>query len=159
MGYGVIGSPTGSGPVSLGSSPSTPAIWLFGTRIRCRLESRPSPWPPLCSGLARRPLKAVAPVRIRSGVHGREEAPHREARGTGPLRSFRSDEGRRLRDVGHAFPALLSVPRGVIAAMMTRRPPTSMIQYRSVDGSSRPRPSPRSPASQSSMPRPGTHAA
>ena len=27
MGYGVIGSPTGSGPVSLGSSPSTPAIW------------------------------------------------------------------------------------------------------------------------------------
>ena len=31
MGYGVIGSPTGSGPVSLGSSPSTPAstsIWL-----------------------------------------------------------------------------------------------------------------------------------
>ena len=26
MGYGVIGSPTGSGPVSLGSSPSTPAI-------------------------------------------------------------------------------------------------------------------------------------
>src|SRR5438552_549707 len=25
MGYGVIGSPTGSGPVSLGSSPGTPA--------------------------------------------------------------------------------------------------------------------------------------
>ena len=28
MGYGVIGSPTGSGPVSLGSSPGTPATWL-----------------------------------------------------------------------------------------------------------------------------------
>src|SRR5581483_478742 len=26
MGYGVIGSPTGSGPVSLGSSPGTPAV-------------------------------------------------------------------------------------------------------------------------------------
>jgi hypothetical protein len=27
MGYGVIGSPTGSGPVSLGSSPGTPAAF------------------------------------------------------------------------------------------------------------------------------------
>ena len=26
LGYGVIGSPTGSGPVSLGSSPGTPAV-------------------------------------------------------------------------------------------------------------------------------------
>src|SRR6478752_677860 len=30
--------------------------------------------PPLCSGLARRPLKAVAPVRIRSGVQVRKGA-------------------------------------------------------------------------------------
>ena len=40
MGYGVIGSPTGSGPVSLGSSPSTPAsttIWLT-----CALTARVS---------------------------------------------------------------------------------------------------------------------
>src|SRR5437868_7479012 len=28
LGYGVIGSPTGSGPVSLGSSPGTPAAGL-----------------------------------------------------------------------------------------------------------------------------------
>ena len=53
MGYGVIGSPTGSGPVSLGSSPGTPAsklvsadahsgaraFWLFRRLIRAR------PWP------------------------------------------------------------------------------------------------------------------
>ena len=41
MGYGVIGSPTGSGPVSLGSSPSTPAstaIWL--SPLTRTLESR-----------------------------------------------------------------------------------------------------------------------
>jgi hypothetical protein len=52
VGCGVIGSPTGSGPVSLGSSPGTPASRLA----------------PSSSGLGRRPLKAVAPVRIRSGL-------------------------------------------------------------------------------------------
>ncbi len=84
--YGVIGSTTGSGPVSLGSSPSRPAI------LARSAPDRPTIWPgrsriarvpqvvsglpgggadstpPLCSGLARRPLTAVAPVRIRSGV-------------------------------------------------------------------------------------------
>src|SRR2546421_12687169 len=53
MGYGVIGSPTDSGSVSLGSSPGTPA---------------PAVLAPSSSGLGRRPLKAVAPVRIRSGL-------------------------------------------------------------------------------------------
>src|SRR5215218_7407585 len=68
MGYGVIGSPTGSGPVSLGSSPSTPASSTrLDADLLLSLEFRPLS-PPLCSGLARRPLKAVAPVRIRSGV-------------------------------------------------------------------------------------------
>ena len=38
MGYGVIGSPTGSGPVSLGSSPSTPAI---RPNLQLLLEFRP----------------------------------------------------------------------------------------------------------------------
>ncbi len=33
MGYGVIGSPTGSGPVSLGSSPGTPATHRSATAI------------------------------------------------------------------------------------------------------------------------------
>src|SRR5262249_61722135 len=38
MGYGVIGSPTGSGPVSLGSSPGTPAAcpeygWLPSSTV------------------------------------------------------------------------------------------------------------------------------
>jgi hypothetical protein len=66
MGYGVIGSPTDSGSVSLGSSPSTPAIG----RNRARSGSV-QPFPaPLCSGLARRPLKAVARVRIPSGLPG-----------------------------------------------------------------------------------------
>ena len=37
MGYGVIGSPTGSGPVSLGSSPSTPAN---DESLRCRAGGR-----------------------------------------------------------------------------------------------------------------------
>ena len=69
MGYGVIGSPTGSGPVSLGSSPSTPATSTrrLDPRRSRRIESDPLS-APLCSGLARRPLKAVAPVRIRSGL-------------------------------------------------------------------------------------------
>ena len=56
MGYGVIGSPTDSGSVSLGSSPGTPAP----SQDRTAPSSR---------GPGRRPLKAVAPVRIRSGLH------------------------------------------------------------------------------------------
>src|SRR5215203_6276219 len=78
MGYGVIGSPTDSGSVSLGSSPSTPAtevpIRWKGLRIgrlpgpdRCTHLVGPAV-APLCSGLARRPLKAVARVRIPSGL-------------------------------------------------------------------------------------------
>jgi hypothetical protein len=55
MGYGVIGSPTDSGSVSLGSSPGTPALIARGTA-------------PSSRGPGRRPLKAVAPVRIRSGL-------------------------------------------------------------------------------------------
>ena len=49
MGYGVIGSPTGSGPVSLGSSPSTPAstaIWLSrcaNARVSSALEHQQAP--------------------------------------------------------------------------------------------------------------------
>jgi hypothetical protein len=84
MGYGVIGSPTGSGPVSLGSSPSTPAI---GRKSQPRLEFR-SLRPPLCSGLARRPLKAVAPVRIRSGVPAETGSVLRRRR-AGPVRNCR----------------------------------------------------------------------
>ncbi len=58
MGYGVIGSPTDSGSVSLGSSPGTPALAVLA---------------PSSSGLGRRPLKAVAPVRIRSGLQVRHD--------------------------------------------------------------------------------------
>ncbi len=70
MGYGVIGSPTGSGPVSLGSSPGTPARRQHGAN---RWRGQPAVCSalllaPLCSGLARRPLKAVARVRIPSGL-------------------------------------------------------------------------------------------
>jgi hypothetical protein len=68
MGYGVIGSPTDSDSVSLGSSPGTPAESdrVDSTRVdqSYRISTAPS-----SSGLGRRPLKAVAPVRIRSGLH------------------------------------------------------------------------------------------
>ena len=60
LGYGVIGSPTDSGSVSLGSSPGTPA--------KRRVLGLNFARAPLCSGLARRPLKAVARVRIPSGL-------------------------------------------------------------------------------------------
>src|SRR5262249_51685778 len=65
MGYGVIGSPTDSGSVSLGSSPGTPAPQpLVAVLYRCKsLVLAPS-----SSGPGRRPPKAVAPVRIRSGL-------------------------------------------------------------------------------------------
>ena len=90
LGYGVIGSPTDSGSVSLGSSPGTPADRLDHPSTRCpilaiwcpsaRSGTVPIRWratltsgskqrtAPLCSGLARRPLKAVARVRIPSGL-------------------------------------------------------------------------------------------
>ncbi len=79
MGYGVIGSPADSGSVSLGSSPSTPAKeveirWILSELVGFRgLTSSGQPArAPLCSGLARRPLKAVARVRIPSGLPSSE---------------------------------------------------------------------------------------
>src|SRR5579859_3105007 len=101
LGYGVIGSPTGSGPVSLGSSPGTPAssadqrgctsrprLFVSGSgglrnppvgltvaeAVVCALDLGPAGFPagtcsaPSSRGLGRRPLKAVTPVRIRSGL-------------------------------------------------------------------------------------------
>src|SRR3954470_14319758 len=75
LGYGVIGSPSDSGSVSPGSSPGTPADWTAPVKIgkvqpRCpgRKVRMTKPLAPLCSGLARRPLKAVARVRIPSGL-------------------------------------------------------------------------------------------
>src|SRR3954466_5813951 len=65
MGYGVIGSPTVSGSVSLGSSPGTPAR---KSSPRCS-SSRTAP---SSSGPGRRPLTAVARVRIPSGLRVRE---------------------------------------------------------------------------------------
>ena len=70
MGYGVIGSPAGSGPVSLGSSPSTPAVAVRRVPVAAGRLLRFLA--PLCSGLARRPLKAVARVRIPSGLQRRD---------------------------------------------------------------------------------------
>lgn len=82
MGYGVIGNTADSGSVVLGSSPSTPArsgpsgqdLEQHSSTARVSLRCSPEQHckPPLCSGLARRPLKAVAPVRIRSGVQHHE---------------------------------------------------------------------------------------
>src|SRR6185369_11235565 len=76
MGYGVIGSPTDSGSVSLGSSPGTPATGAtrIGRLVSCVADLCGIMMPlvnssaPSSSGLGRRPLKAVAPVRIRSGL-------------------------------------------------------------------------------------------
>ena len=82
MGYGVIGSPTDSGSVSLGSSPGTPALRAavsslrsgsavrYGSSRTVRSHAVHHARAPLCSGLARRPLKAVARVRIPSGLQG-----------------------------------------------------------------------------------------
>ena len=58
LGGGVIGNTTGSGPVIEGSSPSP----------RAKVGYHPSQWAPSSSGLGRRPLKPVTPVRIRSGL-------------------------------------------------------------------------------------------
>ena len=95
VGYGVIGNTTGSGPVILGSSPSIPANPL---RTAGDLERNSSLGysslrikqclPPLCSGLARRPLTAVAPVRIRSGVQVRKGALTSGTAGQGPFGIF-----------------------------------------------------------------------
>src|SRR4051812_34544425 len=60
MGYGVIGSPADSGSASLGSSPGTPAKLAISPVMYVQ--------PPSSSGLGRRPLKAVTPVRTWSGV-------------------------------------------------------------------------------------------
>jgi hypothetical protein len=66
MGYGVIGSPADSGSASLGSSPGTPAQ-LSPWRGSCWKKQHVLV--PSSSGLGRRPLKAVARVRIPSGLH------------------------------------------------------------------------------------------
>jgi hypothetical protein len=71
LGYGVIGSPTDSGSVSLGSSPGTPAPTF---RRRCCIvrnlrKQVQEVLAPSSSGPGRRPLKAVARVRIPSGLH------------------------------------------------------------------------------------------
>lgn len=58
LGGGVIGNTTGSGPVIEGSSPS-PRAWV---------GYYPALLAPSSSGLGRRPLKPVTPVRIRSGL-------------------------------------------------------------------------------------------
>ena len=58
LGGGVIGNTTGSGPVIEGSSPSP----------RAKVGYHPPEWAPSSSGLGRRPLKPVTPVRIRSGL-------------------------------------------------------------------------------------------
>ena len=60
FGGGVIGNTPGSGPVIGGSSPPPRAGGSLS-----RLHMAPS-----SSGLGRRPLKAVAPVQIRSGLRG-----------------------------------------------------------------------------------------
>src|SRR4051812_20683466 len=68
MGYGVIGSPTDSGSVSLGSSPGTPAPQLDRGAVLFHRTKLKVTGAPSSSGPGRRPLKAVAPVRIRSGL-------------------------------------------------------------------------------------------
>ena len=58
LGGGVIGNTTGSGSVIEGSSPSP----------RARAGYAPGLLAPSSSGLGRRPLKPVTPVRTRSGL-------------------------------------------------------------------------------------------
>ena len=58
FGGGVIGNTPGSGPDIEGSSPSPRAMRIHSAHIMA----------PSSSGLGRRPLKAVAPVQVRSGL-------------------------------------------------------------------------------------------
>src|SRR6185503_14213484 len=71
MGYGVIGSPTDSGSVSLGSSPGTPAtranpheVLVVSAVLLSAAVLQRQVLAPSSSGPGRRPLKAVAWVRI-----------------------------------------------------------------------------------------------
>lgn len=73
IGSGVIGSTTGSGPVSRGSSPLSRA----GGPAR-RLAAAPS-----SRGLGRRPLKAETPVQIWSGLPTERPGPSRATDGPG----------------------------------------------------------------------------
>jgi hypothetical protein len=98
VGYGVIGSTTDSGSVSLGSSPGTPAreprhpgarIPSSNTEKHCGRSTTPAAQKnkklprkflaPSSSGLGRRPLKAVARVQIPSGLRGWAECGRRWA--------------------------------------------------------------------------------
>src|SRR5260370_32259836 len=107
MGYGVIGSPTGSGPVSLGSSPGTPATCAEsgpGFRVAApgRTFAASMYLAPSSSGPGRRPLKAVAPVQIRSGLL---------IELSGPVsvyadRAFSSDDGAREEALSRTFQLL-----------------------------------------------------
>src|ERR1039457_2084655 len=85
MGYGVIGSPTGSGPVSLGSSPGTPATSL--TSAVAHGSSRVYP-------LSSYPGLAAPVAGLSAGPRGTGEGSgpravpdrgaHEERRGSGP---------------------------------------------------------------------------
>src|SRR4051812_5239989 len=74
MGYGVIGSPAVSGTASLGSSPGTPARQQH--RLSTMQDSTTST-APSSSGPGRRPLTAVARVRIPSGLRTESPRPSR----------------------------------------------------------------------------------
>src|SRR3954469_18964723 len=90
MGYGVIGSPAVSGTASLGSSPGTPARQHHRLTYSVGQHHRTAP---SSSGPGRRPLTAVARVRIPSGLRTESPRPSRpgalavsqgSGRGNGP---------------------------------------------------------------------------
>ena len=93
LGYGVIGSPTGSGPVSLGSSPGTPAGYTALSQARSRINRllACAIWPWGTFGGRVTPRLAVLAARSESCLPARRSArpavPGGPAPG-GPVTSF-----------------------------------------------------------------------
>ena len=126
MGYGVIGSPTVSGSVSLGSSPGTPARKHHGfyrDAPALRWSRSQHCTAPSSSGPGRRPLTAVARVRIPSGLRTREPP-------TGTVGGSRSSGPRAVRPRGMA-----ESPRPAPSSSgLGRRPLTAVARVRIPSG-------------------------
>src|SRR5690625_1813720 len=147
MGYGVIGNTADSGSAILGSSPGTPAKSVRRKRLGgpFGLGYADNPdvfWPPSSSGLGRRPLTAVAWVRIPSGVQNLTDGPGfgRGFASVGSDREWEFDDATRRRRVVHVPPGCRSHP-----SSRGQAPRTRLVSRRPAR-SNRPAASPATPA-------------
>ena len=143
MGYGVIGSPTGSGPVSLGSSPGTPALsWItvlngpsgpFSRLARAAVfRGDDPPNPPRGPASRIRLLSRRRPSSRRTPAARRPQGARRRPssrRGWFPFLRFNFLSPRRQPDPCPHAPASppLRVLRSVRAAPRARRPGSSPV--------------------------------